>query len=70
MADDACAEERKRRIRDEEAELRSSKVDPVKERMRDAVKRVQEQMLMTKFHGKRIQPQSEKVFCYVILFTF
>lgn len=61
MADDACAKERRRRIKEEEAEFRSSSVDPVKERMRDAVKRVQEQMLIKKFHGRKKEPQSKKV---------
>ncbi|XP_041459842.1 centromere-associated protein E-like isoform X2 [Lytechinus variegatus] len=59
LADNACVEERKRRIKEAESELQSSHVDPIKERMRDAVKLVQEQMLMKKFHGKKIQPRSE-----------
>eukprot|EP00057_Strongylocentrotus_purpuratus_P011481 XP_011665955.1 PREDICTED: uncharacterized protein LOC105439087 [Strongylocentrotus purpuratus] len=60
MADDACAKERRRRIKEEEMEFRSSSVDPDKERMRDAVKLVQEQMLIKKFHGRKKEPQSKK----------
>ncbi|XP_071492071.1 uncharacterized protein [Diadema antillarum] len=58
--DDACAEERKRRIREAEKESRDPRVNPAKERMRDAVRLVQEQMLLQKFNGKKMNQEKAR----------
>ena len=63
MADDACANERKRRIKEAEDELQAARADPMKERMRDNWLLVQEHMLMERFRGeKKNVKEMKKVF--------
>ena len=53
QADQACARERAERIREME-DILHGKVDPYKEHTKDAILKVQEQMLVNIFHGKRV----------------
>ena len=51
--DKMAAEERVRRLRELEKEMRGH-LDPLKEHMKDIVMGVQEEMLVEKFHGQKV----------------
>ncbi|XP_070536761.1 cilia- and flagella-associated protein 45-like [Ptychodera flava] len=53
-ADHEMAEERARRIMEAEGEL-AGEIDAIKEDMKDIMVRVQEQMLLLKFHGHKVK---------------
>ena len=56
MADHACAEERARRLQEADEEMRAGiRIDSLKERIKDVMVDVQEQMLLQIFRGHKVR---------------
>lgn len=52
--DQACAEERILRLAEIAKEMEFGTMDSMKEALKDAMVLIQEQMLLTKFHGHKV----------------